>query len=325
MTNISITLHCNRSCSYCFARELSEKTPSHMTFNRFEEILEFITESGTRQVRLLGGEPTIHPQFSKFLDAIEQRDLDLLVFSNGCMPKKALDRLNRFPREKLSVLLNIHTPDMQPASEWKRIRKVFQTLGSCVILGHNIHSPAVYPYFLIPLINEFELAQIIRLGLAHPCIGEKNRFLHPRYYQVVGRQIGEFVRLAMEKNIKIDFDCGFVPCMFSEDDLKMMAEAGELPGKRCNPLPDFLPDGRFIPCYPLAHVTSVEKSKTKENNSIQVLLAENISAYRKIGIYSYCSLCAMRAEELCTGGCLAAAMKRTRQPPAATGSQSLPR
>jgi hypothetical protein len=314
MTNISITLHCNRSCSYCFARSLS-KEAVHMSPATFSKALGHICRSKIGHARLLGGEPTIHPHFISFVDAIEERGLDLLLFSNGRMPKKTIERLSRFPQERLTILLNIHPPGSQSDSEWERILNVCSRFYSSIMLGSNIHTPQVELDFLLPLVGEYGLLQKIRLGLAHPCIGAENQYLHPRHYQTVGMQIGAFARRAGEQGVGLELDCGFVPCMFSKDDLQMLSETGEAPGKRCNPLPDFLPDGRFIPCYPLANVIHLPCQENSTNNTVQAPLTDRLAAYRAAGIYSDCGVCSLREQDLCNGGCLAAAMKRLRHLP----------
>ena len=65
MANISVTAICNLRCDYCFARAAldgcSQSAP-HMPLSVYERVLGFLERSGINQVRLLGGEPTLHPQ-----------------------------------------------------------------------------------------------------------------------------------------------------------------------------------------------------------------------------------------------------------------------
>lgn len=314
VTNISATSLCNRSCDYCFAGPVSDG-PGHMEADIFEQALGHVGRSGLKQVRLLGGEPTIHPRFSEFLDAIEDRGLSLLLFSNGLMPRKAIERLGRFPGERLSILLNTHCPDTQPERETKRFRLVCRELGSRIMLGRNVHGPNVALDFMLPLIGEFGLLPEIRVGLAHPRFGAENVFLHPRHYRHAGGRLGAFARLAKSRGVKIEFDCGFVPCMFAEDDLRMFAEWGEIPGKRCNPLPDFLPDGRFIPCYPLADAISMNCHENSTNDGVQAFFGKKLESFRRAGIFKQCQICELRQENICNGGCLAVAMTRLRHIP----------
>ncbi len=311
MSNISITLSCNRKCGYCFARGLGGET-GHMSPKVFAQALDYLERSGIRRVPVLGGEPTIHPLFGRFLDMIERRGLDLLLFSNGHMPSEALARLKRFPAQRLGILMNVEPAACQPELKDTRPRQVLESFGQAVVLGCNIHHPGISPAPFLPLIKTFGLARSIRLGLAHPCVGVENRFLHPRHYRTVGRELGVFARRALEQGVGIEFDCGFVPCMFSQEDLELFAVVGDPPGARCNPLPDFLPDGRVIPCYPLAHVCQTSCLPADASLSVRARLSEHLAVYGQTGIYGECGLCPLRQQGLCNGGCRAAALRRAR-------------
>ncbi len=320
MSNISITSACNRSCVYCFARMGSSK-PRHISSERFEAALAFLQRSGLSRVRLLGGEPTLHPQFNLFLDAIEARGLTLLLFSNGRMPEKVLERLMGFPQDRLTILLNVHgDDDFQSGKRRNSILGVLRRLGANIILGCNLHSPGVNPDFMLPLIREFGLIPEIRLGLAHPRIGAANRFLHPRHYRSVGARIGALAVKMQARGVRLELDCGFTPCMFDATELRLLKGLGAVPGKRCNPLPDLLPDGRLVPCYPLADVIHVDWRDDDDCTSVQDLMIKQLERYRRIGVFSDCGECPLRRENRCNGGCLAAAMMRVRHTPLSSGS-----
>ncbi|MDR2801244.1 MAG: radical SAM protein [Desulfovibrio sp.] len=311
MSNISITLSCNRQCGYCFARSPGEHT-GHMRPEIFAQALDFLERSGIRQVPVLGGEPTIHPLFGRFIDMIKERGLDLLLFSNGRMPVKALSRLESFPAERLSVLLNIDPAACLPEPEDKRLRQVLAALGGTIVPGCTIHHPGVSPAPFLPLIKAFGLAPVIRAGLAHPRAGAENHFLHPRHYRTVGRGLGLFVRQALDQGVRLEFDCGFVPCMFDEEDLALFATLGDLPGSRCNPLPDFLPNGLLIPCYPLARVCQTPCLPGDTSRSVRARLSEQLAVFAQTGIYGECGRCPLREQSCCNGGCRAAALQRMR-------------
>ncbi len=326
MSNISITSTCSRSCVYCFARTGSEK-PRYISAERFEAALTFLQRSGLSRVRLLGGEPTLHPQFNPFLDAIEVCGLKLLLFSNGRMTEKVLERLLGFPQDRLTILLNVHgDDDFQSDESCNAVIKVLRHLGANVMLGCNLYSPSINPDFILALIHKFGLIPEVRLGLAHPRVGAANRFLHPRHYRTVGARIGALAAKMQARGLRLELDCGFTPCMFDENELRLLKRLGAVPGKRCNPLPDLLPDGRFIPCYPLADVVHVDWRDDDDCKSIQARMIKKLERYRQIGVFSDCGECPLRHENICNGGCLAAAMMRLRQiPSSACPSEPLAR
>jgi hypothetical protein len=282
----------------------------------FADALDYLGRSGIRQLPLLGGEPTIHPLFCRFIDMIEQRGLELLLFSNGHMPAKALARLRRFPAQRLKILLNIDPAACKPEPEDKGLRQVLESFGEALVPGCTLHHPGLSPAPFLPLIKKFGLAQVIRLGLAHPCVGAENRFLHPRHYRTVGRGLGIFAHQALDQGVRMELDCGFVPCMFSKEDLELFSTA-ELPGARCNPLPDLLPDGQAIPCYPLAQVCQTACLPGDTSLSVRERLSERLAVYAQTGIYGECVSCPLRRQALCNGGCRAAALQRLRPFPCA--------
>ncbi len=315
MANISVTSTCNRNCSYCFTRdafEFGSRDNPHMPLKVYERALDFLVHSGMDQARLLGGEPTLHPSFHHFIDLALERGLRVLVFSNGLMDEKILRHLEKLPPERLTVLINTFLPEASSPDERNRQREVFLRLGGRVILGVNIYSPAVKPDFLVDLIEEFNLSRTIRLGLAHPCLTKDNQYLHSRYYETVGRSIASFMEWNQTENLNPEFDCGFVPCMFSEEALAAMGEAAENIGRRCNPILDILPDGSVVPCYPLAGLCSRSLSSRHEAEMLREEFRGILNAYRDVGIFRECNSCSFRREGLCHGGCLAAAMKRLR-------------
>jgi radical SAM protein with 4Fe4S-binding SPASM domain len=176
--------------------------------------------------------------------------------------------------------------------------------------GFNIYRPAADFSFLLDVIGEYRLTRSVRLGLAHPGLNRTNQYLHPRHYGAAGREIAAFVRQAREADIRPELDCGFVPCMFCEEDLALLGDAAAEVGRRCNPLPDILPDGRMAPCYPLAPLGDAELSQCRNAEAVREAFERKLGLYRPMGIYRECSSCGFFTEGSCNGGCLAAAMGR---------------
>ena len=315
MANISITLNCNRKCDYCFAskaRDATGRQHRKMSRDTFLSVLDLLKRSGINQVRLLGGEPTLHPDFVWMVKKSIQQELRVLVFSNGLIDGTILNFLVGLPERRVSVLINVNSPDEQSQREQKLQANTFSVLRKRVFLGFNIHSPDFNLLFLQDLIQQYGLNPQVRLGLAHPCIDGNNTFLHPRYYEQVGQRITKFAEQMEKERISLDFDCGFVPCMFPPEffNLKMTNQAAI--GSRCNPLPDILPNGTIVPCYSLFSVCQMETSPGLALENLRVKLTEKLAAYRHIGIFRECAVCKLKQQNVCMGGCLAAAIHRSR-------------
>lgn len=106
---IDITWLCNLSCFDCNRCCGEAPTQDHMTI---EQIEQFIDESRRRNhnwevIRVLGGEPTIHPQFVEIMDLLIEykrslpnrgMELSLVVYTNG-FSKKSLRLVEELPHD----------------------------------------------------------------------------------------------------------------------------------------------------------------------------------------------------------------------------------
>jgi MoaA/NifB/PqqE/SkfB family radical SAM enzyme len=254
VANLSITNRCNRHCDYCFARESFQPESigvTEMSWNTFEQSLNFLIRSNVRDVSVLGGEPTMHPEFIHFVHRLLGSGMRVLVFTGGLVNVRVLDLLEKIDDDRLSVLVNVVPPTINNFSLTKRQATLYRRLGSRIVLGINIASPAVELGFLLELINQYGLNPYVRLGLAHPVLGGTNCYLHPRHYPEVGRRVTAFGLEALNRGIRIGLDCGWVPCLFPEGGLSALGMTPKDVGSRCNPILDILPNGQVIACYPL--------------------------------------------------------------------------
>ncbi|MBI5084846.1 MAG: radical SAM protein [Acidobacteria bacterium] len=311
MSNVSITQVCTRDCGYCFSRPVLRAGPSrpHMTPALFERALDYLERSGLDLVPLLGGEPTSHPNFAALVGRALSRGFRVLVFSNGEMPGTALRALASAPEGRATVLINATGLVEMPEGRRAAIRATLTALRGRAGLGFTIDSPAFDTAGLLDWVDEFELDRNIRVGLAHPVAGATNRYLRPRQYRAAGRRLSEFAAEAAGRGVALDYDCGFVPCMFPD------GECDDEVGLRCGPIPDLLPDGNFVACYPLAPLHSEPLNDGSTQEEVRCNLSARFAAERQVGIFPERSVCEERAANRCAGGCLAAAMLRFRSAP----------
>ena len=163
--------------------------------------------------------------------------------------------------------------------------------------------------FLVDRVRELGLSPTLRLGLAHPVAGGAHRHLHPRDYPAVGERILGLARRAGRAGIAVRFDCGFVPCMFPPGSLPDLGGGAEDIGCRCSPIPDVLPQGQAIACFPLAGLHR-EAVRDRDASTLRPRFHERYSPYRSLGLCGTCQARDQRTNGKCEGGCLAAAMRR---------------
>ena len=328
MSNVSITQRCNRGCSYCFAEEAMRSTPRadvYMRMDEFEDVLNFLERSGVESVSLLGGEPTIHPQFAEMMDRAIGRGFRILVLTGGVIPERVMTKLEATSKDTVSVLMNVALPGQFSHREEQKQTEVMLRLGPKVVLGLNIDHPSIPLEFLLEWIEQYQLERTVRLGLAHPIVGGTNAYLQPRDYPAVGRRAARFCFLARDSHVRIEFDCGWVPCMFPDGVLEELEIGPEQIGLRCNPILDMLPGRHIISCYPLATVARETLPMDHDQQWLSDRFNERLGSYRPMMLFRECATCAWRERGECTGGCIANAMRRMQSPVQITRQNALSR
>jgi sulfatase maturation enzyme AslB (radical SAM superfamily) len=311
VANLCITSVCNQRCDYCFARNgPSDGGVPFMPWDRFVIALDLVQRSGLKEARLLGGEPTLHPEFPRMVAEVVSRDMKLLVFTNGQAPEAALKALEAHA-SSVTALLNVSfsddftVPDVRPQQDFLR------RLRERVCLGVNLYTTRIRSLsLLLDWINTYGLARSVRLGLAHGRIGTQNQWLRPKQYHMVAPAILEFAIAARASAVELSFDCGFVPCMFSSEAGQRLREMGIQLRSSCEPVLDILPTGEIAHCYPLADLHREHLTAGMNRQMLRDRFQARFAANRRATIFKECAACAALQASECTGGCLAASLSR---------------
>ena len=83
--NLMITNYCNLHCPYCFAQEeMNSKAAQAVTMENFIKYLDFLRDNNEYEVRLIGGEPSLHPELEKLIDKVIEYNCfeQILIFTN---------------------------------------------------------------------------------------------------------------------------------------------------------------------------------------------------------------------------------------------------
>lgn len=310
MANLSITNKCNKKCVYCFASDtLDEYGKSFMETSVYEKALDYLERSKLKQVRLLGGEPTLHPNFIDFVNKALEKEFDILLFTNGLINDVVLNFLEQIPENKLSILLNTIHPNENNQQGIERQKRTMATLGEKIIVGVNIFSGNQDLTYLLEYIPSFNLKKEIRLGISHSVLSRNNVYLHPKDYKKIGRKIALFKLDAVKLGISLGFDCGFVPCMFPEEHLELLNEELKKAGNCCHPIIDMLTDGTFISCYPLNNFSKFNINDSLDARDVIGNFEKVLSPYKQSGIFPYCTSCPL-FNNRCNGGCMSFRIQR---------------
>ena len=316
MPNVLFTQTCTRSCPYCFAKKhLSDAAPSDIiSWENLIYLADFFIASGERRFQILGGEPTLHPDFNDMVAYLLERGFGINVFTNGIMNDRKLNEaaaiFSHIAPDRLSFTCNLNEPKSTPQSlsESESVKRFLSAFGERITPGFNIYRLDFDLKFIFDYINEYGLNRTIRIGLAHPIAGKKNRFIQPGDIKNVIDRLFSYAPLMERLRIKPGLDCGFPLCRFSEDQLGWLyRNTGGHYDFGCAPVIDIGPDMSIWPCFPLS---DFHKKTVFEFNSIQEIFNYYESIHNKVrieagGIYEECDNCKYREENICKGGCLA--------------------
>jgi radical SAM protein with 4Fe4S-binding SPASM domain len=280
-----------------------------MDLSVFNASLNYLKRSKMEQVRLLGGEPTLHPHVKTFITLALEQEFDILLFTNGLLRKDVLDFLNTIPDDRLTILLNTIHPNENNGRGIKKQQRTMEILGGKLITGVNIYSGIQDLSYLLEYIPRYNLKKEIRLGISHSVLSQNNIYLHPKDYRKIGRMISLFKMEASKLGITLGFDCGFVPCMFPEEYLDVLKDELYKAGTCCHPIIDLLSDGTFISCYPLNNFLKIKMDDTMVARDLTDKFEASLTPYKQSGIYPYCSSCPL-FNNRCNGGCMSFRIQR---------------
>ena len=121
--NILLNNYCNLKCDYCFANKVLEEDKKGLSLKDFRWLLEFLKNSKDGNIRLIGGEPTLHPNFTDFILESSQRDFinSIHVFTNGTYPYRYNELFNLVSnRKRVSLLVNFNEKESVGEKKYKQ-------------------------------------------------------------------------------------------------------------------------------------------------------------------------------------------------------------
>jgi MoaA/NifB/PqqE/SkfB family radical SAM enzyme len=321
--NVLLTQVCNRRCSFCFARERLGGSP-FMSRENLRKVLGFLERSGDRELRLLGGEPTLHPEFRGIVEEALARGFHVHLFTNAMMRAETVDFLAGLPAGAVSLLCNV-SPQAEDSPRLKeRVRHALERLGPRCQVGITLTAPGEEFSFVADLVDRHRLQRKVRLGIAHPVVGRGNACLEPAAYRGIGRHILALAEGFHRRGITLGFDCGITLCMFEEAEIGRLFMVSEGLKMVCRPILDVGPDLDVWNCFPLSGVLVDHLDRFRNRTEMAAFYERLLRPYRSLGCMPECLECRFLRAGQCTGGCVAHAMTSLRPPPAAKAPRVRP-
>jgi len=275
MANIILTKDCNKNCSYCFAQKGKDET---MSLSMYSSILDKID---SKHIQLLGGEPTLHPQFGEVLSLAFNKIESITLISNFLFSDEILTILVSFIKKNPhKIVFLVNATDLDVGNRMnifkKNYNKIYETLylydqEQKIVCGLTIDENKTHSYYLnyIDFLLENIVIEKMRISLRFPG-DDKNNF-----YFINNTTLGDIivfiVKKLMNENILTHLDCIHFKCMYSsKEEYKFLNKfLKDSKNSICNLCPaDFLPNGEVIHCYPCSDM-KINQSDFKTEGEIK--------------------------------------------------------
>ena len=320
MPNISLTFRCNLRCPYCFAHGLMDASPEDITLENFDKAVEFLTREAPVHVGLIGGEPTLHPQFGEMLRRTidNPRITSATVFTNGILLGRYLDLV---AHPKVSLLVNWNSPEMLGDAVFQAIQDnadalVFEHhMERRLNLGFNLSDTSMDYGYLMDILRRYGLHKV-RLSITVPSFPAGCRDDVLAYFRSYKAFLMAFFHDMDSIGVLPYYDCNRPPyCIWTDEEKRWLEgyvgkyKEPENPLANtksfCRPVIDILPDLRAVRCFGMSFF---EKASIADFSSLEELTAHfmrliDARAY-KIPASGECGDCHLRRTWLCCQGCM---------------------
>jgi MoaA/NifB/PqqE/SkfB family radical SAM enzyme len=106
--NIILTYKCNLGCEYCYEKG-AKLNYGDIPFDNFEKILKWLRKNKRDRIILLGGEPTLHPNFIDLLKISESNKMRVAILTNLLFNEKIIKAIIDY-KGYLILQANINNP-----------------------------------------------------------------------------------------------------------------------------------------------------------------------------------------------------------------------
>lgn len=160
-----LTEGCNLACRHCWMGPRLDATGNHyptLPVELFETAIREAKPLGLSGVKLTGGEPLLHPHFTRLLEIVRREELKLIIETNGllCTPEIAAE-IAKSPDRFVSVSI-----DGTDAATHEWVRGVPGAFAAARQAVRNLVAVGIRPQviFTVMRINAEQVDAIVRLA-----------------------------------------------------------------------------------------------------------------------------------------------------------------
>lgn len=319
--NIMITNVCPNNCKYCFApvvnnesinnrfnKDGSNSPTSFMSLDDFQHTLNFLKKSKLKNVRLLGGEPLIHPNIKLFIEEINKDEYfeTITIFTGGIFAPELIKHLEN---DNIILVINCNHPKDYNPSQYKHLLSNIETmtdLGIKITIGYNIYEQNFDYIPIVNLCNDFGI-DTLRICIANPNIIRFTEILSQSQRKKIGNNIYSMVMKCADNAIHLIFDCVLMPCIFTDEQWGKISKIyPRAMGNyaTCTPAIDINPNLQATRCFSLGDAYTANLKQFNDSTELWQFFYEQIDFYKWYAAEDECKDCRYLNLGVCQGGCL---------------------
>lgn len=298
---IYLTENCNANCSHCFNAKIREAR--HMDKRKLFDVLQYLKENKVKTLKIMGGEPTIHPDFLEIYKMSQQYFQNVNLFTNALNENVLFIK----PRDCDAIIYNFlfvtYEFDFNKfLPNFSHFFRIFE-----IVIDSNTDTEALYQqidYVHKNCLRLNILPEKIRYQLTFNCI--ENIF---RFKDLLNKRLVEVINFIINLSPKsISFDHRIPFCFWLPETLSAMKElnldyySGSCWGN------DFgLIDAEFnlLHCnqHPIKLINFFDNGNIVDFNILKNSLIKANLEKRLFNLNKACFNCT-HFDAICTGGCL---------------------
>lgn len=160
---VSLLDACNMRCGYCMPLQMKfAKQSRYLSTNEWEYICRSLVDLGIEQIRVTGGEPTLHPHFKELMAIFAQLPLQKLgLTSNGLTLAAYLDDLKEMGCQHLNISLDSLNPET-----FTRISHAqgFEQVKQCILKAHQMGFQVKINTVIMGGVNDHEIPDFVEFS-----------------------------------------------------------------------------------------------------------------------------------------------------------------
>ncbi len=296
---LRLTSNCNLNCEYCFAKTFRASDCGDISLERFMSLLEKCKNEEVTAIKVQGGEPTCHKEFTSISPFFKQYGVKAHLYTNGIFDEKLIETIASCYESVIINCNQLHKNVLDLITS--NISKLLK--NDCnIMLGKTLSSEDDCIDEFLTFAMPFKDKVRLRLDICRP--GE--------YYESGFQDFKSASKVLVNSLIKanimgfnIELDCCLPSCFFTKSEWILVKKHLRGFWSKCSTILDIAPNLKVTSCFCGVQFRDLYLNDFDSLKQAQYF-AEEIENEMRFCVLSsdQCNSCKKRIDFICQGGCI---------------------